>query len=101
MSGSSVTVIASFKVKAGSQEAARAALQDVVGPTRPEPGCLAYDLHQSTAEPTEFMFYERWSDQDALDAHAASPAPHRQVLRQKLASMVDGRPSLTTWTRVE
>jgi quinol monooxygenase YgiN len=46
------------------------------------------------------LFYERWHDRAALDAHRASAAPHRQMLRQQLAGMVDGTPSVTIWKRV-
>jgi quinol monooxygenase YgiN len=100
MSDATVTVIASMKVKPGTEDEARAALQSAVAPTRSEPGCLAYDLHQSMNDPTEFLFYERWVNQGALDAHAASTAPHRAVLRQQLGQLLDGRPSLTIWKRV-
>lgn len=95
-----VTVIARLKVKAGQESRARQVLEAVLAPTRLEEGCLTYDLHQSTADPTEFLFYENWTNQAALDAHAASAAPHRLALRQELAGLVDGPPSLTTWRRV-
>jgi quinol monooxygenase YgiN len=101
MGDSTVTVIASFKVKAGTEEEAKAALLAAVAPTLTEPGCLAYDLHQSTREPTQFMFYERWQDRAALDVHSTSTAQHRQELRQQLGRMVDGPPSVTIWQRVE
>ena len=100
MGDSTVTVIASLKVKPGMEEEARAALLAAVAPTRAEPGCLAYDLHQSTSDPTSFLFYERWHDRASLDAHAASAAPHRQMLRQQLGGMVDGAPIVTSWKRV-
>ena len=100
MGDSTVTVIASLKVKPGMEEEARAALLAAVAPTRAEPGCLAYDLHQSTSDPRSFLFYEQWHDRAALDAHAASTSPHRQMLRQQLAGMVDGAPIVTSWKRV-
>jgi quinol monooxygenase YgiN len=101
MSDSTVTVIASFRIRAGMEEDARAALLAVTGPTRSEPGCLVYDLHQSATQPVEFLFYERWQDSAALDAHSASTAPHRQLLRQQLGGMIDGPPTVTVWRRLE
>jgi len=100
MSDTSVTVIASLKVRSGMEDDARQALLAAVAPTRAEPGCLVYDLHQSTSDPTEFLFYERWSDAAALDAHSASTAPHRHVLRQQLGQMLGGAPSVTSWKRI-
>ncbi len=92
-----VTVVAIIKVKAGQEARAQAVLQSVVPSTLQEPGCLAYDLHQSVADPTEFMFFERWESDEALAAHAASAAPHRLALRDQLADLADGRPSVTRW----
>ena len=96
-----VTVIAAIRVKTGEEARARDVLERAVGPTLQEPGCLAYELHQSTANPAEFMFYERWSSEDALAAHAASTAPHRARLRQQLGELADGRPTVTRWRRVD
>jgi quinol monooxygenase YgiN len=47
------------------------------------------------------MFYERWQDDAALDAHSASTAPHRLELRQQLGHVVDGPPSITVWRRLD
>lgn len=99
MADTTVTVIASIKVKPGTEARAAQLLGSIVPATLQEPGCLAYDLHQSLTEPTEFMFYERWESDEALAAHAASTAPHRLALRDSLADLVDGRPSVTRWRR--
>lgn len=40
---------------------------------RAEPGCLQYDLHQVSGEPDRFVLIERWSSQEALAAHDATP----------------------------
>lgn len=96
-----VTVLAIIRVKPGSESEARTMLSSIVPDTLQEPGCLAYDLHQSISDPAEFLFYERWSSDAALDAHAASTAPHRLKLRESLGTLVDGRPSVTRWRRAE
>ncbi len=101
MADSPVTVIAIIKVRAGEDERARSVLQGIVPDTLQEPGCLVYDLHQSLTDPTEFMFYERWASEEALAAHAASTAPHRLRLREGLADLVDGRPSVTRWRQAQ
>lgn len=100
MSDTAVTVIATIKVKSGMEELTRELLQSIVPPTLEEPGCLNYDLHQSTTDPTDFMFYERWTSDEALAAHSTSAAPHRAALREKLGGMVAGAPSVTRWRRV-
>ena len=95
-----VIVIAAIRVRPGAEARARDLLEQAVAPTLEEPGCLAYELHQSTTDPTEFMFYERWSSDAALAAHAASTEPHRALLRQQIGELADGRPTLTRWRRV-
>jgi quinol monooxygenase YgiN len=101
MSHSAVTVIAVIRVRPGAEERARTLLHRIVTPTLQEPGCLAYELHQSATDPTEFMFHERWTSDEALAAHAASAAPHRLELREQLAELVDGRPSVSRWRAVQ
>lgn len=53
------------------QELARE-LRGLLEPTRGEPGCVAYWLHEDPENPTKFMFYEKFADQAALDAHLQS-----------------------------
>ena len=101
MSDSTVTVIAVIRVRPGAEDRARHLLQHIVEPTLQEPGCLAYELHQCATVPTEFMFHERWASDETLAAHAASTAPHRLELREQLAELADGRPSVSRWRRVE
>ena len=95
-----VTVIANIKVKPGLEERAKQVLLSAVGPTRAEPGCLTYDLHQSATDPTEFLFHENWADEEAFKAHAGSTAAHRLALRQHLSELVDGPSRLTFWRRM-
>ena len=94
-----VTVIATIKVKPGAEDLARQLLQSVVAPTRLEPGCLNYDLHQSATDPTEFLFHETWESDEALAAHSTSTAPHRAALGQQLGELLGGPPSVTRWRR--
>jgi quinol monooxygenase YgiN len=95
-----VTVVVNIKAKPGLDMQAREALLNAVAPTRAEAGCLGYDLHQSASDPTEFLFYENWADEDAFKAHAGSTAEHRLALRQQLGELVDGAPRLTIWRRL-
>ena len=101
MSTNQVVVLAALKVKSGVEDHAREVLRRVLSATRQEVGCLTYDLHQSATDPTEFMFYEAWESQEALDAHATSTAEHRVTLRRELATLLDERTRLTYWRRVD
>jgi len=37
-----------------------------------EPDCLQYTLHQGIEDKTSFFFYERYTNQDAIDLHTST-----------------------------
>jgi quinol monooxygenase YgiN len=67
-----LTVVAEMKAKPGREEDLRRALLALVGPTRPEAGCVQYDLHIHTRDLGRFVFYENWASEEHLARHAAS-----------------------------
>ena len=67
-----IAVVAISVAKPGYEEQLRKELEGIVGPTRGEAGALQYDLHRDVEEPRRFVFFERWSSQEALAAHAKS-----------------------------
>jgi quinol monooxygenase YgiN len=77
-----IILTATVKAKPGQEGAVKEALMEMVEPTRKEKGCLAYNLHQSKSDKAQFIFYEQWASQAALDAHMKSP--HMKALGDKL-----------------
>ncbi len=73
MSEKQVTVLATIKAKPGLEERVREAIMALVPPTRKEPGCINYDLHQSVDDKSLFMLYENWVSKKDLDEHLAMP----------------------------
>ena len=82
-----IVLVAEIKAKAGEEEAVKKALQIMGPPTRKEEGCLCYNLHQSSKDATQFMFYEQWVDQDALKAHGQTP--HMKAMREAIKGRVE------------
>ena len=68
-----IILTAMVKAKPGQEEAVKEVLLELVEPTRKEPGCLGYNLHQSKSDKAQFMFYEQWASKEALDAHGKMP----------------------------
>src|SRR5215467_13970637 len=93
-----LTVIAFARARRSKVAEAREALFALVAPTRAEKGCINYDLHQSDEDPTQFVFYENWETDAALEAHANSP--HLQAFRKISATILDGPAELTRWRLV-
>ncbi len=65
-------VVARISAKPDSVDVVREGLKSLLEPTRREVGCILYELMQNEADPTDFTFYEEWTDGDALNAHARS-----------------------------
>ncbi len=61
----------------------------VIAATHKEEGCVSYDLHSSITEPNVFVFVERWSSRDALEAHFGTP--HLGEWRRISADLITDR----------
>ncbi len=83
-------LVASFRAKAGKEEDLKAVLTTLIAPTRREPGCIQYDLLQSTVHPAEFCFIERWESEYALEQHVQSE--HLTSTLPKAAEFSDAPP---------
>lgn len=70
---SQVTVVATMKARPGQEEIAHRELLNLVEKTRPEAGCINYDLHRGIEDTSVFLFYENWESMAALEAHWATP----------------------------
>jgi quinol monooxygenase YgiN len=87
-----VHVIARMRAKPGKEEAVKSVLTALVAPSRRELGCFKYDLLQSTTDPRDFCFVERWETDRALDQHAASE--HVKRAGEQLADLVEAPPDI-------
>ena len=63
-----------------------------VARSREEPGCLQHGVHQSVEDPTLVVFFERWTDHDALAAHFEQPGSLEFV--RAVAGLARDRPTL-------
>lgn len=85
-------VVAVLVAKAGQEDVLRAALTDLVAPTRGEEGCLSYELYESGSAPGTFVTVESWRSQDDLDAHLQTP--HVQTALGAAGEALDGAPGI-------
>lgn len=70
---SNLIVVATIIAHPGQQETVRAALEQVVPPSRAETGCLRYELHVDNSDAARFVMLEEWTGAEALAAHEATP----------------------------
>jgi quinol monooxygenase YgiN len=81
-----LTIFGRFHVRGGCENDMLAALAEVAGPTRAEPGCLSYQSYRSIRDPFLFYVNSRWIDEDAFERHAALAHTMRFLARvQELA----------------
>ena len=73
MQDKKLTVLALIRAKEGMEETVRQELLSLVNPTRSEPGCINYDLHQALDDRSLFVFYENWKSKEELERHLGMP----------------------------
>jgi len=69
MSNTTVHVIARITAQPAQVQKLHTLLQNLLEPTRKEPGCIRYQLLWNSVDPTDFTFVEEWADAAALDTH--------------------------------
>jgi quinol monooxygenase YgiN len=76
-----VYVVATFNLKPENVDEGKALILGFVEPSRAQQGCLFYEVHQSTDDPTELVVLDGWANADDLDAHSTSEQVQRTVNR--------------------
>lgn len=92
-------VVARIAAKAESVDVVREALASLLEPTRSEVGCILYELMQNQADPTDFTFYEEWTNAAALDAHAQSE--HIKTTFAQLAEHLEGPADVRRYSYID
>jgi quinol monooxygenase YgiN len=93
-----LTVVAEMQAKPGKEDALRRSVLALIEPTRREDGCVQYDLHVHTSDPSRFVFYENWASQEHLDRHAASE--HLKNFGAAAADLLVKPPRVETYSRI-
>jgi len=91
-------IFARFHAREGEEDAVGAAMRDMLGPVRAEPGCLAIDAFCSTRDPRLFYVHSRWIDEAAFDLHAELPHTVRFV--ERVEPLIDHPLDVTRARRV-
>lgn len=98
MNAAPLTVVATLKAKPGREAEVRQVLLALIPPTRQEPGCLNYDLHQAIGDPATFLFHENWASKQHLDDHLARP--HLQALLARAEELFAEPPQIALWEKI-
>lgn len=94
-----VVVAAKLKAQPGKEKDVEKELCKLVEYVRnEEPGTLTYLCHRGMSDPTQFFFYERYMDSEALARHSSS-ARFQQVF-QIVGPLLEGPPSIEMYEEV-
>ena len=94
-----VVVVAKLKAQPGKEDEVERQLRMLVEYVRnEESGTLMYLMHRAQADPTQFMFYERYLDEEALAKHSSS-GRFLQVFA-KVTPLLDGAPQIDMYSEL-
>jgi quinol monooxygenase YgiN len=75
----SYVICAELLVRAGTEPAVVEAMRAMVPISRAEDGCLDYQALRSADDPRRFLFFERWSSEEAWQRHTETDDFERWV----------------------
>jgi quinol monooxygenase YgiN len=75
------------QAKEGQQHSVAAIIQEVLDPTRQEPGCLSIEAFASRQDQRLFHIHSRWIDEAAFDHHLQ--LPHTTQFLNAIQSLLD------------
>jgi quinol monooxygenase YgiN len=93
--GSRVLLV-TFRAKPGREQDFIKLMHGFIPSTRAEPGNRQFEFYRDQADPLNFMLYEEFVNEAALDTHRARPE-HATVL-EDIKPMLDGAPVVTPWS---
>ncbi|MFT4926048.1 MAG: quinol monooxygenase YgiN [Phenylobacterium sp.] len=65
----SLTLLVQIQAKADQADTVKAALLNLLEPTRAEAGCVSYELYFDDKDATKFIFVETWQTRAHWEAH--------------------------------
>lgn len=93
-----IGVLATLVSPDGRRDETLAAIQALQTASDDEPGTVFFEIHEHRDEPGTFSVFERYADDDAVQAHRFSPA--MQAFRDALTEL-GIRPTLAFLTPID
>ena len=93
-----ISLVALVIARPQAASVVRDSLMALAAPTRGEPGCLAWVLHECGETLGTFLTIESWADDDAIAAHMASA--HVTAAAAKLAPLLAAPPQFFRLNRI-
>ena len=91
-SGTDVIILAEARAKPGKEEALAQALREAAGPTRDQPGCVAFGLWRQRDKPAIVVGFERWASEADHQRHLRGA--HVEKLMRRMADILAEPPRI-------
>ena len=88
-------VVARYVVKEGHEDSVVSLLRSNAEASRQEPDCQEFSVYQDVEDPRRVLLYERYTDEDAFQAHRQTPH-FRDLVEAQVALLLEER----AWTRL-
>jgi quinol monooxygenase YgiN len=88
-------VVAQYIVKEGQEDTVVRLMRSNAEASRREPDCLEFSVYQDVEHPRRILLYERYTDEDAFQAHR-QPLHIRDLVESQVAPLLEER----VWTRL-
>lgn len=89
-------VMARYVVTEGHESKVARLLRKNAEASRSEPGCLEFSVYQEIDDSRAFLLYERYTSEDAFQAHRWTPH-FEDIIEQQVVPLLDER----AWARME
>lgn len=91
-------VIAKLKVQEGKEAELEKVVMDILPKVKTEEGTLVYNFNRSINDPSVFVFYEKYVDQEALNIHSATD--HFKAMAAALGSLLAAPPEIELFSEL-
>jgi quinol monooxygenase YgiN len=88
-------VVARYVVKEGREDSVVRLMRSNAEASRQEPDCLEFSVYQDIDDPRRILLYERYTDEEAFQAHRRTPH-FRDLVEAQVAPLLEER----VWTRL-
>ncbi len=87
-----IVLTAAFKAKTGKEGELEQTLRAMIPEVQNEKGTMLYILNRSTNDKGQFLFYEMYQDDKALELHNATP--YFQALLKNIDELIAEQPKI-------
>lgn len=91
MSSAGLVAMGVVRAKLGQEHELGRRMVSLLAPTRAEPGCLSYDLFQSTEDPGIWVLIERWRSLADLESHVRTS--HMAAFLERSGEVLENPPN--------